>query len=404
MRRFLPFVSLLCLGLAWTSCQTDRTPLDQLVVVSPNGCSAQQVWLTDLPYNPVPFVVTVPIGLPPLPVPADNPLTVDGVALGRYLFYDKQLSVNNSQSCAGCHQIRKAFSDNTVLPPGALPGLTATRNSMSLINVAYAFNPNRGNNFMWDGKFATLEQQHIGPVENPVEMASDWRDVECYLRNDTMYQRRFRAAFGIEHSLEITRDLAAKAMAQFVRTLVSANAKFDLVKGPGAVFGNEFTESEERGFTMFYNATNQFGVNDPNFPDAECGHCHNTLLFANHSFTNNGLDSFPTLDDYIDKGLGGVTGFRTDNGKFRNVTLRNIELSAPYMHDGRFNTLEEVMNHYVNDVKNVDNLATDLATPTRPGQGVSSLSPSQIQDVINFLKTLTDTSYFHREEWSDPWD
>ncbi len=395
--------AVLVIALLAPGCMQEHTPTDAVEIESPNGCVARQKWLTDIPYEPVPYTVQLPAGFPALPVPPDNSLTEAGVALGRYLFYDKNLSVNAAQSCSSCHLVRSAFSDNTALPAGTLPGMRATRSSMSLINVAYSVNPNLSHNFMWDGKFATLEQQHLAPVENPLEMASDWRNVECYLRNDTMYQRRFREAFGIQHSLEITRDLAAKAIAQFLRTLVSAGSKFDLVKGPGAVFGNEFTESEERGFNMFFNNTNQFGVNDPNVPDAECGHCHNTILFTNNAFFNNGLDSFPSLDDYLDKGLGGVTGLRVDNGKFRSVTLRNIALTAPYMHDGRFATLEEVVDHYVHGVKLVDNLATDLVTPTRPGLGVASLTPVQKQDVVNFLKTLTDTSYFHRAEWSDPW-
>lgn len=386
--------------LSW-NCRT--TPEPELPYIdSPNGCRATQTDLTAWSYSPHTYTFTLPVGFPMPEIPADNPMTVEGVHLGHYLFYEKRLSVNNTQSCGTCHQLRKAFTDGTVLSPGAVPGLLSHRNSMSLINIAYASNGGRATNFMWDGKFATLEQQHLGPVENPVEMAADWRDVECFLRNDTMYQRLFREAFGIENNLQITKDLAAKAMAQFVRTLISAGSKYDMVKGPGAIFGMEFTDAEEEGWTMFFNNTAGFVNNNFTLPDAECGHCHNTYLMTNNNFFNNGLDSFPTLADYIDKGLGGITNLNIDNGKFRCTTLRNIELTGPYMHDGRFNTLEEVMDQYVHHVHDAANLDINLKLPARPGQSIQNLTPVQIDEVVAFLKTLTDTSYFNKTEWADP--
>jgi cytochrome c peroxidase len=350
--------------------------------------------LDSTPYNPTAYPIVSPNGLPTMPIPDSNPTTVEGIKLGRLLFYDKILSADFTMSCASCHQIDKAFTDGLPTAVG-IAGIASRRNSMSLINVGYNWKPNRQNNFNWDGHFATLEAQVLAPVEHPLELNISWDTVIARLQAHPHYPRLFRKAFGIDYINQINKQLAAKAMAQFLRTLNSAASQYDASQWQAFQY---LTEEEQRGFDLFLGDSRGGSISK----DAECGHCHNVTrnfaTFARNDFSNNGLDSANTLADFPDYGLGAITGRNQDNGKFREVSLRNIALTAPYMHDGRFSTLEQVLDHYASGGHPSPNLANEMAaSPT-----IRTLTAQEKSDIIAFLHALTDTSYVNRQEWQDP--
>lgn len=326
------------------------------------------------PYNPTPSTVAIPQFVKSfqgdIKFPADNPQTVEGVALGRKLFYDKMLSNNGSISCASCHKQENAFDDPRPFSQGT-NGSFGDRNAMAIINLAW------GKQFFWDGRRSSLEGQAHDPVTNPIEMANTWPNVVRNLQRSSEYPDLFYRAFGTK---TIDSDLVVKAIAQFERTLVSFNSRFDKYyhQGDSAVF----TLQEKNGLSIFRGK----GL---------CNHCHllNTMLTDN-AFSNNGLDVDP-----LDPGLQKFTGKPEDKGKFKVPTLRNIELTAPYMHDSRYNTLEQVVNHYSDSVKqNSPNLDVHMIDF---GSGLH-LTPQEKADLVAFLKTLTDRSFTTNPELSDP--
>lgn len=329
-------------------------------------------------YDPQPYVLS----LPPrwkADIPVDNPLTKDGVELGRRLFFDPILSADSTMSCASCHQPEKAFTDGRAVSPGIL-GQTGTRNAMALVNLAF-----NANGFFWDGRAATLEDQALAPVEDHLELNETWDNVEKKLRRHSEYPALFRRAFGIERRSQLTRQLAVKAIAQFERTLLSTNSRYDQV-----VERNEgwFTDAELRGKQLFFFEELQT-VDHPG-----CSHCHFNPFFTNNDYSNNGLDSVARLEDFPDPGRGKVTGRRYDLGRFRVPTLRNIELTGPYMHDGRFKTLEEVLDHYSQGGHGTENEDVNI----RP----FPLSERDKQDLIAFLRTLTDTTFTRNPAFQNP--
>ncbi len=340
--------------------------------------------LEDIVYAPTAYDLQLPQGFPPMDIPADNPLTEEGIELGRHLFYDPILSLDSTISCSSCHLQEAAFTDNKAVSEGVM-GLEGTRSAMAIMNLGFVTA-----GLFWDGRSPTLEDQALQPVTNPVEMRNDWETVEQRLRKHPDYPVMFRKAFGISDSGDITRDLVVKALAQFERTLLTANSKFDrkfLYNDPTV----EFTDSEYRGFEMFFDFPGSA------LPDAQCFHCHNAPLFGNNDFFNNGIEEVATLNDFPDLGRGEITGKTFDNGKFRAPTLRNLVFTAPYMHDGRFETLEEVIDQYSDHVHFADNLDENLSFPI-------NLSESQKQDLINFLYTLTDSSIVLDERFSNPFE
>src|SRR5688572_22479524 len=243
--------------------------------------------LTDIPYQPVPYMFQLPAGFPALEQPADNPMTIDGIHLGRKLFYDPILSIDSTISCGSCHRQSGSFTDQLAFSEG-VAGLS-TRSSMSLINIGFHYH-----GLFWDGRSSSLEAQALEPVENPVEMGESWDNVERKLRTHPDYPEDFRKAFGIERSSEITRELAARAIGQFERSLISGgNTRFDRF-ARGEIF---LTENEYNGYLMFFDF-------DPSIPDAECAHCHNAPLFATSDYFNNGLQESADLIGFPDKGLG----------------------------------------------------------------------------------------------------
>ncbi len=337
--------------------------------------------LSTISYNPIPVTLPILDPLPPMDIPMDNPLTEDGIALGRFLFYDPLLSGNEKMACADCHLPKGGFTDNLAFSTG-IDGIMGLRSSMSLINAGYF---TKG--LFWDGRIQTLEEQALLPVEDVTELHNEWESVEEKLQAHNDYPTRFRKAFGINTTDEITKELAVKAIAQFERSLVSANSKYDRV-----IRGEEFFDDDElTGFELFFDEPNDL-------PDAECGHCHNAPLFTVNQYFNNGIDSVGSLEDFKDKGLGAITNNPFDNGKFRAPSLRNIALTAPYMHDGRFETLEEVIDHYNEGAHFADNI--DPLIMTR-GLG---LSDQNKKDLIAFLHTLTDTSFVNNPAFQNPFE
>lgn len=333
--------------------------------------------LTAIPYKPDNYVVNLPSHFPPLSTPQDNPLTSQGIQLGRHLFYDPILSADSSMSCASCHLPEFAFTDANATSLG-IDGLPGTRSSMSLINVGFV-----QSGLFWDGRAKTLEDQAILPVEDPIELHNTWPDVVNKLRSHAVYPRMFREAFGIRNTSEITKELAAKAIAQFERIIISKDSKFDRIQQ-----GKDFyTDLELIGQGLYFD-------NDPDLPDAECGHCHNTPLATSDDFFNNGITQSSTLEGFPDLGRGKVTVSKADNGKFRAPTLRNISNTAPYMHDGRFKTLDEVIAHYNSGGKSSPN-ANPLLHPLK-------LNDFYIKALKAFIETFNDTLIYKNQELKNP--
>jgi cytochrome c peroxidase len=381
--------------------------------------------------NATPYRLTISQFFPRPDLPRDNPLTGEGVVLGSKLFFDRRLSADNSQSCASCHHPRSAFSENRRFSRG-VEGEIGTRNAMPLFNLAWK------NSFFWDGRAATLREQVLQPIQNPIEMhetltnlvakletlslapgfspvtapaanstaaavfaiASTAETVSGYGISNTWlkpgadesggtsgargvtrpagdYAALFTRAFG---SPEISADRIARALEQFLLVQVSFDSKFDRV----LLDREKFTEEEQRGFELFnteYDPRHeQYG--------ADCFHCHGGPLFQSQTFANNGLDS-----EFRDLGRYNVTKRDGDQGKFSVPSLRNVAVTAPYMHDGRFRTLEDVVEHYCTGTKRSATLDPNLAK--HPDGGVP-LSAADKRALVAFLKTLADERFLPR--------
>ncbi len=309
--------------------------------------------------------------------PADNAITNSGATLGRVLFYDVNLSANNAVSCASCHQQAVGFSDSAMLSEGFQGGLTG-RHSMSLSNNRF-YAPGH---FFWDHRADTLEDQVLMPIQDSVEMGMTLDALVVKLAELPYYDTLFTNAFG---DAEITADRISKALAQFNRAMVSYQSKFDQAftqsaPGQGPDFASVFTANEEAGRLLFEQGPANGG--------AGCGACHTGVAQIATDAHNIGLDLVDT-----DEGVG--------EGRFKVPSLRNVAVSAPYMHDGRFATLAEVIEHYNSGIQNNDNLDAALRTPN--GQPLRlNLSQTQKQQLEAFLHTLTDNTLLTSEMFSDP--
>ncbi|MEM1358223.1 MAG: cytochrome c peroxidase [Bacteroidota bacterium] len=375
VKQLLLFVGL-CLVFLTASCETDP-PLCMDCETDPEDREIQG------PNSPTDYTLEVPDYLPLPIIDESNPLTVEGIELGRRLFYDPIMGRDSAFSCADCHKQELAFTDGRALAVG-IGGRTGERSAMSLVNLV--FNPN---GFNWDGRFGKLWEQAVHPVENMLEMDEDWENVLKRLRRNPDYPTRFRAAFGVSRTSEISQELAVKALAQFESTIISGDSHFDRVVYQNTEF---FTEEEQLG------ADSLFFVEDvpPGVLHPGCGHCHNAPSFGDNRFKNNGIENVASLEDFPDKGFGDVSGSRFDNGKFRTPTLRNIALTAPYMHDGRFATLEEVLDSYAaggHGVENEDSNITGFPLDDRKKAAM-----------IAFLNSLTDESLLTDERFSNPFE
>ncbi|HMU14032.1 MAG: cytochrome-c peroxidase [Bacteroidetes bacterium] len=312
-----------------------------------------------------PFTLHVPIwvdtAVGPQHEAPGNPLTFEGIALGRRLFHDVLLSDDYTQSCATCHKQANGFSDPAQFSTGT-NGAHGTRNAMAVINLGW------DGRFFWDGRRNTLEEQAHDPVTNPIEMRNTWPEVVARLQAHADYPGLFERAFGTP---DIDSNKVVMAIAQFERTLLSFNSRFDRLRYMGD--SSALNEQEYRGLDIFMR-------------DGHCVDCHTEPLFSDPGMRNTGLELIA-----VDSGLAAITGNPADIGKFKVPTLRNIAQSAPYMHDGRFATLEEVVNFYAHDVQ--------ITLPNLDGHmdpwrfGLVNLSPQNEADLVAFLHTLTDTAF-----------
>ena len=344
------------------------------------------------PYQDAPYTLTIPKGFPPPVVSTDNPLTVHGVELGRKLFYDPILSGDNTQACASCHSQSTSFTDAPNKFSKGIDGLEGNKNSMAIINMAW----NR--DFFWDGRSTSLEKQALEPVRNPIEMHESWSNAIKKLAADPSYTTLFSKAFGTDKP---DSTLAARAMAQFMKTIVVSESKFQKFLRKEVLL----TTAEQRGYAIFL--SEQGG---------DCFHCHmvyDALFTDNYvsdpvqRFHNNGLDAEPAAGVLTGRAL--ITNDPADIGKFKTPTLLNIALTPPYMHDGRFNTLEEVVEFYnsgVHDVRNLDpnmNLKPTATNRTfENGLRKLHLTQQQKDDLVAFLKTLTDESIATNPAYAKP--
>jgi cytochrome c peroxidase len=342
-----------------------------------NGTCAYDTSTTGEPTPPTPYNLDVPILfsqnlIAPI-IPNDNPMTYQGVALGRKLFFDPILSGDGTQSCATCHAPQFAFAENTAFSTG-IDGIQGTLSAMPLFNMAW----NWSNKFFWDGRATSIEDQALGPVTNPIEMHNTWQNAVNSLQNHPDYPQLFNGAF---ETTIIDSLLVVKAIAQFERTLISGNAKFDkYLRGEVSL-----TPAEANGFNIFMDEAR-----------GDCFHCHgsaNQPLWTDNDFHNNGLDA-----TFTDNGLGDVTGDPNDNGKFKTPSLRNLAFTAPYMHDGRFNTLDEVINHYSEGL--VDSPTIDPLMK-KVDEGGVHLTPQDKSDLKAFLLSLSDPSFINNPDFQN---
>lgn len=352
-----------------------------------NSCGSQlSINWNILQTDTTPYVLQTPAHMPPLnPNDPANKLTLAKVELGRMLFYDPVLSRDSTQSCASCHAQSFGFSDNNKQFSTGIDGIAGDRNAMAIINLAW------NTSFFWDGRSPSLEDQALQPVTNPIEMHNVWSDAVCKLMDNLDYRKAFYKAFGIK---TITPSEVTEAIAQFERTLVSGNSLFDQAITPGT--GVALSDQVDLGYQIFFSEK------------GDCFHCHGTAkLFMDNDFHNNGLDEAANLNDFVDKGLGKITQNPNDNGRFKTPTLRNVALTPPYMHDGRFNTLMEVVDHYNTGVKDSPNL--DIVIQTKFQQNPNGtyglgLTQAEKEALVAFLESLTDSSFVQNSAFKNPFE
>ncbi|RYE58967.1 MAG: cytochrome-c peroxidase, partial [Sphingobacteriales bacterium] len=291
----------------------------------------------------------------------NNAVTQSGFELGKRLFFDRALSVNNSISCASCHQPEAAFANRNRAVSIGILGCVGTRNAFPIFNIAWQ------TDFMWDGSITDIERSALIALTSSCEMGNTVDKALVTLRGIPVYPELFRNAFGTS---EITEDRFFKALTQFTSMMISSNSKYDkFVRGEN---GGTLTADEMAGYNLFFD---------------RCSSCHTEPLFTDHSFRNNGLDLISA-----DAGREVVTKNAADRGKFRIPTLRNIEVTGPYMHDGRFNNLQEVLDFYSNGVRDHVNLDPQLKKNAVPGL---TLNRNQKDQIIAFLRTLTDNTFLN---------
>ena len=329
--------------------------------------------------DPAPYILDFG-SFSPAALPADNMPTNAGVQLGRMLFYEKALSKNGLMSCADCHQQKDMFSDSRQFSLGvdSLPG---RRQAMPVFNLAL-----HRTGFFWDGRAATIREQALHPIQDPVEMNESLDNVVSKLNEMKVYRDQFTRAFG---SPDITTERIGLAIEQFEVTIISIDSKYDRFEKGMATL----TEAEERGRQLFFNN------HDPanGIKGGECVHCHGGPNFANDFFVNNGLDKEA---DFTDLGRFEITQLESDKAVFKVPSLRNIALTAPYMHDGRFATLAEVIDHYNTGVKNSSTLHHSMGHNTL--HGGLQLNAQDKSDLVEFLETLTEEGLLTDQRFSSP--
>ena len=293
-----------------------------------------------------------------------NPLSKDGFELGRQLFYDPILSKDSTISCASCHLQATGFTHVDHDLSHGIDGKIGTRNSLTLQNLAWS------KTFMWDGGVNHLDVQALAPITSEVEMNETLGNVITKLQDSEKYQTLYYKAFGTK---KITGQLTLKAISQFVVSLTTSNSKYDKVIRKE----EKFTEMEQKGYDIF---------------KQHCASCHKEPLLTNNGFKNNGL---PIDKDLKDIGRMKITQNSRDSLLFKVPTLRNIEFTFPYMHDGRFKTLNEVVKHYNSGVLKSSTLSKELLIPMK-------LSDNERTELVTFLKTLSDKDFLFNPKYSYP--
>jgi cytochrome c peroxidase len=312
-----------------------------------------------------PIYFDVPKGFPkPIYDFKNNPLSEEGFELGRKLFYDPILSKDATISCTSCHLQQTGFTHVDHDLSHGIDGKIGIRNSLTLQNLAWS------KTFMWDGGVNHLDVQAIAPITSEVEMNETLENVVYKLNQNQEYKDLFQKAFG---SNKITGQLTLKAISQFVVSLTTSNSKYDKISRKE----EKFTEMEQKGYDLF---------------KQNCASCHTEPLFTNHNFKNNGLPIDTTLNDF---GRMKITQNSKDSLLFKVPTLRNIEFTFPYMHDGRFKTLNEVVKHYNHGIRKSRTLSKELLKPM-------NLSDNQRVEIIVFLKTLTDKEFLFNPKYGFP--
>ena len=324
-------------------------------------------------------------------IPEDNPLTNEAFELGRHLFYDTRLSANNQVSCATCHIQRLAFTDGKARAVG-ISGKPRDFSSMSLANLMWG--PQR---FFWNGRAGSLEEQVLAPIQHADEMGQDLDELVSELAADARYPSMFKSAFG-----PINKDNIAKAIAAFQRALISANSKYDqYLRGE-----TKLTEQEERGRKLFMAHPDV----KASLRGGNCIDCHSQFQTSGFrdrydGFTNNGLDG----EESLPEGLQATTRDPAHKGLFKVPTLRNIAITAPYMHDGRFKSLEEVLDHYNSGIKKSSTLSPlimEADNLDKDQHAVISLNLTTEEQtaIIAFLHTLTDQQFLTDQKFSNPFN
>lgn len=346
-----------------------------LVVLIIIACEKEK---QDIPPATTPYVSPVIQNFRAMPVDPNNPMTQEGIALGKRLFNDPILSLDSTISCSSCHKKSNSFSDPRVLSLG-VGGTPGIRHSMALVNLAW-----QKDRFFWDGRVNSLKEQAKIPIADPLEMHLPIPQALQRLQNHPEYRDLFWKAFGVK---TITINEVAKAIEQFEKTLLSYNSKFDRY-GRGEV---NLSAAELRGFQIFSTEA------------GDCFHCHSTsapevFISPDRTFANNGLDTVTNVTEFADFGLGNFTGNLSDYGRFKIPTLRNLAYSAPYMHDGRFATLDEVIDFYNEGPKGSPTMEPILREKAEKrletlGHWGLNLTPQQKSDLKAFLLTLSDPTF-----------
>ena len=295
-----------------------------------------------------------------------NPITENGFQLGRHLFYDPILSRDNTISCASCHLQQTGFTHIDHDLSHGIDNRIGTRNSLTIMNIAW------NKTFMWDGSVNHLEVQALAPIHNKNEMDETLANVTTKLNNSLKYKTLFHKAF---NDSTITGQRTLLALTQFVGSLITYNSKYD--KYIRHETGGVFTNQEKNGLKIFRK---------------HCASCHKEPLFTNNEFKNNGLHIDSTLNDY---GRMLVTKKQKDSIKFKVPTLRNIQFTAPYMHDGRFDNLQEVITHYTSSIQPSITLAKEL-------KKTITLTHKEKVDLLVFLRTLTDKEFLFNKRYTFP--
>jgi len=323
--------------------------------------------------NTTPYSLNIPSGFPPANIPGSNPLTVEGVELGRHLFYDPILS-SNGLSCSSCHNAANGYSVPFFVHPNG-----DTTSVLPIMNLA--FNPD----FSWTGAFPTTESVCLGDFE-PEFFNTNYDTLVARLEASTKYKNMFYRAFGSSSfsgmSIADLKLKIVKAVGQFMRTFVSGNSKYDRYLN----HTENLTATELNGLSIFF--TEQ----------GDCFHCHGGSLMTSNAITNIGLDSIPIGQD---RGRYNFTGNSTDDGKFSIPSLRNVALTAPYMHNGRFKTLEQVVEFYNSGVHQNSPNIDPIMTKSFKAFGLQ-LTSYEKQCLVDFLKTLTDTSFVNNPAYTKP--